>query len=252
MSKGIDLIEELRCELDEIDSDIAELLQERYDVCLQIAREKRLNGIALENLGREEEIIFNQSAKCSKYSEEAKSVFRSIIDGSKRLQRQSLNLYLVGMPNSGKTKLAGRLGLLLGRRRIDTDSLVMRSENKTIDRIFDESGEAYFREIEHQVLCRAAATGDLVVATGGGILTYEKNLPILKNSGVTVFLDRDPECLARARVHNRPLIRGGIDDIMRLYNERIEQYRSESDLTVDPDDEAAVEKIAEFFNGKIS
>lgn len=252
MSEVNDLIEELRSELDEIDSDIAELLQERYDVCLQIAREKRRNGVPLENLSREEEIIDQQTAKCPEYKAEAESVFRSVIEGSKRIQRQKLNLYLVGMPNSGKTKLASRLGLLLGRRSIDTDSLVMRSENKSIDRIFDEFGEAYFRGIEHQTLCRVAAMGSLVVATGGGILTHEENLPILKNSGVIVFLDRDPECLARARVRNRPLIRGGVDDIMRLYNERIEQYRSVSDLSVDPDDEAAVDRIAEFFLNSIN
>ena len=38
------VLEELRHELDEIDRDLFRLLEERMDVCLDIAREKRRRG----------------------------------------------------------------------------------------------------------------------------------------------------------------------------------------------------------------
>lgn len=246
------VLEELRHELDEIDRDLFRLLEERMDVCLDIAREKRRRGLAVFDAARECKVIEDAEANCRKYSEAARKTCETILDSSKKLQRSAMNIYLVGMPNCGKSKLAGKLGIELNRRSIDTDRLVMKSEKMTIDDIFDRYSEEFFRKAEHLVLERAAAAGSLVVATGGGVLTYEPNIQLLKNSGIIVFLNRSIDCLLHAKLKNRPLIRAGKESIIELYNERLPIYSALSDITVDPDSDDAVRGIISYFNSFIA
>lgn len=242
---------ELRNELDEIDEDICQLIEERLDLCLQIGREKRSMGAPVFDPAREDEVLSLASSKCPKYPSAARDVLRTLIDHSKANQLKLLNIYLIGMPNCGKTRVCGKLASMLRKRGIDLDSVIMHQSKRTIDDIFDNSGEEEFRRLEHHALVSAARSGGLVVATGGGILTYEPNIAVIKNSGVSIFLDRDIERLKNAKTRNRPLIRGGADDVIRLYNERIEQYRANADLTVDPDDPESVQRIIDFYMEKI-
>lgn len=244
-------LEEMRQDIDMIDDEICQLIVEREELSLTIGKLKRANGVPLENSEREEEIFSDICRRYPEHSETLGAVFPKIIERSKKLQRTSLNLYLVGMPNSGKTKIAGQLEILLRRRSVDMDALIMQEEQTSIDYIFDNYGEAHFREIESRMLVSLARHGGLVVATGGGILTQAQNIPILKNSGVVVFLDRSPDKLVLARLKNRPLIRGGAEAMIRLYNERIMDYRTNADLCVDPDGPDAAKRIADFFLSKI-
>ena len=245
-----DLLEELRKDIDEIDREICGLIAERAGVSAEIGRVKRISGYPVENLQRETELLKTARAAHPEAAGTVEKVLRTLIEDSKRIQRSNLNLYFVGMPNCGKTKLAARLALALKRASVDMDALVMNSEGHSIDYIFDTYGEKYFRELENRALIQVARQGSLVVATGGGILTYEPNIPILRSSGVVVFLDRSPDGLVNAKVRNRPLIRGGAEDILRLYNERIDQYRANADLCVDPDKPDSVKRIAEFFRSR--
>ncbi len=239
---------ELRRDIDEIDAEIVQLLCERYDTALELAKVKRELGLPLENRQRESEVLsFIRGLQAEEYAYLTEAVFRTVINTSKAIQRQMLNLYFIGMPNCGKTKLAARVGVALHMPSVDTDELVMERMGKSIDRIFDEDGEDAFRAAEHEVLCSLASHGGLIAATGGGIITRESNISILKNSGLVVFLDRDIECLIRAKVKNRPLIRGGAEAVLRLYSERIDAYRAAADLTVDPDSEGAVRTVVRAY-----
>lgn len=247
-----DLLKELRKDLDEIDLEICQLIEERLDICLEIAKAKRSAGLPLENREREQQVLSACKRTVPRYPSQISYIFETVIQQSKLTQRKKFNLYLVGMPNSGKSRLSYRLGVELHRRSIDTDSLIMKQERRSIDELFDTYGERYFRELEHNALLNVARLGNLVVATGGGVLTYPLNQPILKNSGVTVFLDRSPESLYRAKIKNRPLIREGEEAVRKLYEERLEQYRSFADLTVDPDSPEAIGEIVSFFLSAIS
>jgi shikimate kinase len=242
-----DSLAQLRKDIDEVDDEICQLIAEREELSLQIGRIKRAAGIPLENSEREEEIFSKICARYPNQRETLNAVFSKIIERSKKLQRKSLNLYLVGMPNSGKTRVAGQLEILLRRKSADMDALIMQEEKTSIDDIFDTFGEAHFRELEHKMLIRLARQGGFIVATGGGILTHRENIPILKNSGIVIFLDRSPDRLVLAKLKNRPLIRGGAEAMIRLYNERIMDYRTNADLCVDPDSPDAAKRIADFY-----
>lgn len=240
-------LKQLRDDIDEVDAEICELIAERAELAREIGKEKRALGLAIENKDREFEVIARCMDTCPGSAQSAQRVFSELIEDSKRIQRRELNLYLVGMPNCGKTKLAGRLELTINKRAVDMDALIMQDEDASIDYIFDHFGEKHFRIIENQMLVRLARQGGMIVATGGGILTYEPNIPILQASGIVVFLDRSPDGLVGAKAKNRPLIRDGAEAIVRLYKERINQYRTNADLCVDPDNADSVKRIAEFY-----
>ena len=156
------------------------------------------------------------------------------------------------MPDSGKTRFGKLLAPMLERSLADTDKLIMSLTSKTIDEIFDSHGEHIFRLYEHQCLLTVARAGDLVVATGGGVLTYSDNIALMRESGKIVFLDRSLDKLVGAGTRNRPLIRSGKNAIIALYNERFDAYRSAADFTIDPDREGAAEIIADWFKDAIA
>lgn len=249
----MDDLNELREKLDGIDRGIMRLFAERMDTAESIGRLKRINGIPVTDPAREQKVISSR-LEClpEKYRDGAERLTRLLIGESKRLQKSGFNLYLEGMPDCGKTRMGKKLKELLSLPLADTDGIIMSSVGKTIDEIFDSSGEETFREIEAQVLLAAAAKGGTIVALGGGTPLWGDNASVMKHSGVTVFLDRKPEKLLGQNVVNRPLLRGSTREetdrrILAQYAERHDKYLALSDLTVDPDDPSAAEAIAEFY-----
>lgn len=244
---NIENLDDLRKRIDSVDERIAELFRERLQICGEISAYKRLHAVPIENSAREKEIIAAHCGKHPEFEWETAALFRALFDISKSFQRSKLNLYLVGMPNSGKTHFGRILAKLLDRTFADTDEMVMQEQGMTIDDIFDKFGETAFREMEHNELVKAAFHGSLVAATGGGVFTFSKNIELIKHSGKIVFLNRKLENLIGATHLNRPLLREGDDAVIRLYNERISIYKKYADFSVDPDAAGAVERICKYF-----
>ena len=234
-------------EIDRIDTELARLLELRFDLCEEIGRYKRMNGLPIENCEREKELVAARTEGMLSHRSDAVAVFRMIIRRAKRIQKEKLNLYLVGMPGSGKSRTARRLARAIEKPVADTDKLIIDKQGMSIDEIFDTHGEAFFREIESETLLGVAERGGHVVATGGGILTVERNIPIIKGSGIVVFLNRDISILLNAKTANRPLIRGGREAVLKLYAERIETYRKCSDLIVNPDSAGCIGRILDYY-----
>ncbi len=236
-------LEIYRNEIDEIDSDIAELLMERFDIVSRISQYKRINGIPIENSKREKELLTAIINGRGFYSTELTRIFTAIIRNSKRVQRRNMNLYLIGMSGCGKSRCGYTIANALELKFADTDKIIMAEQGRSIDAIFDTFGESGFRSMETKTLSKLAARGGMVVATGGGILTTPANIPILRTSGYVVFLDRKLEYLLRQKMRNRPLLREGQAAIIRLYNERLPTYRANADYTDNPDSKGAIGRI---------
>ena len=98
------------------------------------------------------------------------------------------NLYLVGMMGAGKTTIGRKLAKRLGYRFLDTDALIEQTAGQPITDLFAQTGEAAFRALETQVLSQVSAHTQLVVATGGGIVTQLMNWSYLQH-GVVIWLD---------------------------------------------------------------
>jgi shikimate kinase len=121
---------------------------------------------------------------------------------------KGLNLYLVGMMGVGKTTIGKLLAQTLNYRFFDTDALISKITQQSINEIFNSAGEPAFREIESQVLAELSAYTYLVVATGGGIILKRENWSYLHH-GMIVWLDVPVDLLMLRLQHDttRPLLR---------------------------------------------
>lgn len=164
----------------------------------------------------------------------------------KDILRDKTNLVLIGMPGSGKSTIGKKLGSLLGREFFDEDRLIEEKAGMSISEIFKRYGENYFRDMETEVLSELAVKNGAVIATGGGCVTREQNIRLLKMNGRIVFTDREPELLVPTC--DRPTA-FDTEHIMKRYEERFDLYCSAADITVKNNGplEKTVEDILEEF-----
>jgi shikimate kinase len=108
-------------------------------------------------------------------------------------------IFLVGFMASGKSTVGRALAKALGWRLLDTDDLVEQREQRSVERIFDESGQAYFRQAESEVLRSLDDLRRAVVAPGGGLFLGYESRRWMIDHGRTVWLDLPLEA-ARRRV----------------------------------------------------
>ena len=144
------------------------------------------------------------------------------------------NIILCGFMGSGKTTLGKLLARRLGMEFVDMDDVIVRNEGMCVPEIFAQRGEAGFRDAEHKAAVQLAASRGLVLATGGGALTFARNAEALRRSGTVVFLNPGFEvCYTRIRKTDRPLVQGNTKSQLRqLYRVRTEQYRRAAHLEV--------------------
>ena len=148
----------------------------------------------------------------------------------RKIRNDKQNLVLIGMPGCGKTTLGKRLAARRGMNFIDTDDLIRAQAGTDIPTIFDEHGEAGFRDIESAVIRSLESVQHTVIATGGGAILREENINILRANGRLCFLDRPLEALVTTA--DRPL--SSDSDLLRQrYNERYDLYCAAADYTVD-------------------
>ena len=149
------------------------------------------------------------------------------------------NIFLIGMPSSGKSTLGKGIADALHYRFIDTDKLIVREEGRSIANIFTQSGEAYFREAERRVL-RTIRSGDsLVVSTGGGMPCFHDNMAYMNATGVSVFLDVPIDILVRRILahaqEDRPLNNASDPELPYTLQKRYETrlpFYSQANITV--------------------
>jgi len=98
-------------------------------------------------------------------------------------------LYLVGFMGAGKTTVAHAVGRRIGWRPEDIDSRIEAREHRTVAAIFADTGEAYFRRVERQVLAELLPARNIVVAAGGGTFIDPDNRADMLSDGAVVWLD---------------------------------------------------------------
>ena len=121
-------------------------------------------------------------------------------------------IFLIGLSGSGKSTVGRLVADRLGWGFVDTDALIEEAAGQSIPDIFNERGEAAFRELEAAALARAARSERVVVATGGGAPTHEGGRRVLAE-GFTVWLAVSPAAAAERLAlqpddEPRPLLAG--------------------------------------------
>lgn len=136
----------------------------------------------------------------------------------------------------GKTTAGKNLARKSGRHFVDMDRYIEKKAGMTVSQIFAKYGENGFRDMEHEACAELAAQHNLVVASGGGALTFERNVKIFKGVDTIVLLDV-PLSIIKQRLEgdkNRPLLqREDRDEAMKaLYDERMPKYLAAADIVV--------------------
>ena len=116
------------------------------------------------------------------------------------------------MMGAGKSTVGRHLAKALNYQFFDTDQLIEKQENRTIETIFKESGENYFRNIERYIINKFE-NKTCVYSTGGGFPFYNRNIDKLKEIGQVVYLKTSSSVLLNKRIKNnssRPIFKDAI------------------------------------------
>lgn len=136
-------------------------------------------------------------------------------------------IFLIGPPGAGKTVCGQALARRLGCAFHDTDSLIEDEAGRTIAALFEQQGEASFRQLESELLnslpARFSAPGICILATGGGLPVFNNNMQKLHQLGTVVALSAGLPVLTERVKGNRarPLLASGQDD--KLLSQRLSQ-----------------------------
>ena len=146
-------------------------------------------------------------------------------------------VFICGFMGAGKSAIGKSLSGLLGVPFQDLDKYIEINEHRSVSRIFEERGEAYFRKLEIKYVKRLLNQESMVVALGGGTLQNEQILDELKNSGLILFIDTPMNVILERlkRNNNRPVIQNEDgsqmedsileDFVYRLHKKRLPTYQ---------------------------
>lgn len=172
------------------------------------------------------------------------SVIEEIVS---KIERDTSNIVLVGMPGCGKTTVARLIAAATGRNIIDTDELIKAATGRSPSEIITEQGEAEFRRIESEQIRIAGKQSGSVISTGGGAVTRDENLAPLKQNGQIFFIRREISSLDKS---DRPL--SALTRLEDMYKKRLPLYEKFADASVSNDGspESCADGILDIFNGK--
>ena len=155
------------------------------------------------------------------------------------MQLRRGNLFLVGLPGSGKSTLGRQLARRLGKTFVDADHELEQALGVTIATIFEIEGEASFRDREETALAAIVERSDIVLATGGGVVIRPANRARLRDNGTVVYLHAEPlTVFGRVRKsRHRPLLNtpDKLARLEELYRDRDPLYRDVADHVVGHD-----------------
>ena len=146
------------------------------------------------------------------------------------------NIVLCGFMGSGKTVVGRELAKIMGAKFVDTDELIEKEQGVAIKAIFAAHGEDYFRDLEYEMCKKVAQMKGAVVSTGGGAMTFARNVEAIKQGSKVVFLDAsfDVICDRIGNSTTRPLFQDR-EKAKKLYDERKEKYLSAADFVINGD-----------------
>ena len=151
-------------------------------------------------------------------------------------------VFLVGARASGKSTIGRSLAETLGCPFLDTDKELTRDLGCSIDVFVKENGWDAFRRKEHETLKRLAGSEEekqggewLVIATGGGMVLLPENRKILREKGITFYLEAPVEVLVRRLSEDpmsdtRPSLtgKGLLEEVAGVVKDREPLYREAS------------------------
>ncbi|MFU8792491.1 MAG: shikimate kinase [Acholeplasmataceae bacterium] len=146
-----------------------------------------------------------------------------------------MNLFLIGLPGSGKSAIARALSKKLNYTYIDLDGLIEKKALMFIDAIFEKHGEATFRQLETEMLKSLVDVTDSVISCGGGVVLNPENKTYMQ--GTVIYIDTELDTIKeRLKTdYKRPILQ--MKSLETLYDERFLKYMHFADIIIANDHE---------------
>jgi len=137
---------------------------------------------------------------------------------------------------SGKSSIGKALAKESSFYFLDTDSMIESAEGKSIDCIFKDASEAYFRSLEEDtVRWLKTNVSEAIISTGGGMLVYCEEL---QEVGKIVYLKVPFESImsrmSDTELAKRPLFQNRAK-AEELYKQRDSIYENRADVIINAD-----------------
>ncbi len=164
------------------------------------------------------------------------------------------NIFLTGFMGTGKSTIAEEISRQTKMAQMEMDEEIVKREGMSINDIFEKYGEAYFRDLESNLLIELESKAGMVVSCGGGVVMRRENVEHMRKSGGIILLTASAETIYR-RVRNskdRPILNDhmNVEFISGLMEKRREAYEAAADFIVETDGKTVLqicEKIREYM-----
>jgi len=132
-----------------------------------------------------------------------------------------MKIYFIGFMGTGKTYWGRQVSRKLNVPFFDLDEQIVNHEGKSINDIFGQKGEEYFRQVEKDVLHIISESHDsFVLATGGGTPCYFNSIEYMNKMGITVWINTSMDVLFERLIKEkaeRPLLKDLSDQQLKAY-----------------------------------
>ena len=101
---------------------------------------------------------------------------------------------LVGLRGAGKSTVGPTLAGRLKVEFVELDAMIEEESNLSLSELFSLHGESYYKRLAHDLMLRLLSGNEqMVIATGGSIVTDPETWSLLKRRTHTVWLKASPE-----------------------------------------------------------
>lgn len=145
------------------------------------------------------------------------------------------SIVLCGFMGCGKTAIGQLAARQLAMEFIDADQYIEQQAGMSIPEIFNRYGEGGFRDREHEAMKELSARSGCIIASGGGALTFQRNVEAVRRSAKIIYLDTPfQDCCKRIMGDaNRPLAASSSEkELNALYQRRKGLYRAAAHKTI--------------------
>lgn len=164
-----------------------------------------------------------------------------------------MKIVLIGFMGTGKSVVGKQLSQELSMKLFDMDYEIEKSQKRSISDIFKKDGEEYFRKLETNLLKELLKYDDIIISTGGGIVTLDENLKLLEIEKKVIFLDGDAKTIQQnvhKEINKRPLLKESKNvykTIEGLLKNRYCKYEKVCDIKIDINDKNIQEVVSEIL-----
>ena len=164
------------------------------------------------------------------------------------------NICIIGLMGSGKSIIGKDLGRHLNLKFYDTDKEIELKTNKSINEIFEDNGEFYFRKIEEKICLELLNYDNCIISLGGGSIVNKRIRRLIKQNSYSIYLQVKLNNLVNRlqSTKKRPLLNKDTnkkETLKNLYYERKKFYEN-ADFIVNNDNDkiTVLKKITSKLN----